>query len=94
MNCPFKVGDCIHEIRPFSANVAGPMILDGLWQLLDLAALPLDSTKPDATVTEITDKGFKYTYDYPIPFGRAAWGMMQDGGECYPEAYKFWRKTL
>ncbi len=92
MECPFKVGDRIHETGPFCVNVAGPMILDGLSQLIDPAALPLDSFKPDATVTELTERGFKYRYDDRVPIGRAQWGTWTEGGECFEGGFQFWRK--
>lgn len=37
----------------------------------------------EATVTALTPRGFVYQYDHPVPFGRAQWGQMQTGGECY-----------
>lgn len=37
----------------------------------------------EATVTALTERGFKYDYDHPVPFGRAQWGQMQIGGEVY-----------
>jgi hypothetical protein len=41
----------------------------------------------DATVTEITERGFKYVYDKPVPFHPLV-GMFT-GGECYvPEHYE------
>lgn len=83
--CPFKVGQRIHEQRSVWAY--------SNTENVSLASLrfELDPTKPDATVTAITAKGFTYEYDNPIPFGRAAWGEMTMGGECYPEGYIYWR---
>lgn len=72
MECPFKVGDKIHEVDASGA---------------------LDVSKPDAMVTEITEKGFKYNYDTPFPIGRIAWGELAVGGECYPLGIRFWKKV-
>jgi len=47
----------------------------------------------ESTVTELTQRGFKYEYDTPQPFGRAAWGQQMTGGEVYldmPES-SHWR---
>lgn len=37
----------------------------------------------EATVTALTPRGFKCEYDNPVPFGRAAWGMMATGDEVF-----------
>lgn len=37
----------------------------------------------EATVTELTSRGFKCEYDHPVPFGRAQWGMMATGDEVF-----------
>lgn len=53
----------------------------------------------EATVTELTPRGFKYVYDHPVPFGRAQWGQQAIGGEVYldmPESVyhlKQWAKS-
>lgn len=83
--CPFKVGQRIHEL----ANGAiFHDIQDGDNRMVMRPTL--DPMRPDATVTAITDKGFTYQYTHPLPFGRAAWGQMMTGGECYPEGYQYW----
>ncbi len=92
MTCPFKVGDRIHGVRTQGVNVAGPMVLDGLWQLLDPASFELDSATPDATVTALTARGFTYRYDHPIQFVRPDWGTMQEG-EIFEGGFQFWRKV-
>ena len=56
----------------------------------DMTRSTLDSSKPDAIVTAASEQGFTYEYDRPIPFGRAAWGEMMIGGDCYPEGYAYW----
>lgn len=78
--CPFKVGQRIHELDPVT-----------FYSEWGMGTKPsIDLTLPDATVTAITDKGFTYVYDHPVPIGRAAWGQMMTGGECYPQGYGFW----
>lgn len=42
-----------------------------------------------ATVTEITEKGFKYKLDEPHSLG-ARFGAYQEG-ECYELGFPFWR---
>ena len=79
--CPFKVGDRVHELSPHV--VYAP---DGPHQLLD-------TSRPDAIVTALTERGFSYDYTHPIPHGRAAWGQMMTGGECFPEGYGYWMKV-
>jgi hypothetical protein len=81
MNCPFQVGDRIHELAPVLSYQDEVVPTD-----------LLDPTKPDATVTEITEYGFAYRYDFRIPIGRAEWGTWTEGGECYSEGFPYWRK--
>jgi len=78
--CPFRVNQRIHELAPVA--------FFGEWGMGTKPSI--DETRPDATVTAITDKGFTYVYDTPVPHGRAAWGQMMTGGECYPEGYRYW----
>ena len=80
MNCPFQVGDRIHELAPVLSyrDDVVPINL-------------LDPTKPDATVTEITECGFAYSYDCKVPIGRAAWGTWTEGGECFENGFSYWR---
>lgn len=40
-----------------------------------------------STVTGHTERGFTYEYDYPVPFGRAAWGQQTTGGEHFTDVY-------
>lgn len=95
--CPFKVGDRIHELW----CTGGYALFTEVEQLLDRDAKPtkelrymeLDPTKPDATVIAITERGFTYRYDTPVPIGRAAWGTWTEGGECFPEGYMYWEKV-
>lgn len=75
-SCPFKVGDRIHELR-FDT-------IRRIWTK--------DEFKPDATVTAITAKGFDYRYDHIVPIGPARWGGWCEGGECYPEGFRFWER--
>ena len=42
-----------------------------------------------ATITEITEKGFKYEYDEAQPF-IPRWGLTFTGGECYQEGFHLW----
>lgn len=86
MICPFKVGDRIHEVRAqagFGHGPEYPVESEPVWEL--------DESKPDATVTALTARGFAYRYDRPIQFVRPDWGMAQ-GGEVYEEGFQFWRK--
>jgi hypothetical protein len=87
MNCPFKVGDIIHEIR------AIPCITVAKDRSRTVSfRRELDEFRPDAVVTAITERGFTYEYDYPVPIGRAEWGEMMVGGECYEAGFSMWRK--
>lgn len=47
-----------------------------------------DTLRPDAIVTELTDKGFKYDYVRHVSLG-ARYGHMT-GGHCLPEGYDLW----
>lgn len=88
MTCPFSVGDRIHERQSVWTYAADPdeaALVEPEWEL--------DPTKPDATVTALTTRGFEYTYDHRIPVGRAPEGTWTDGGECYPEGYHLWVKV-
>lgn len=42
-----------------------------------------------ATVTKITEKGFKYDLDKPKPM-IPRWGMIEMGGECYEIGFYQW----
>lgn len=87
IGCPFKVGDRIHELDvKLSFHATNPFLDKS--EPIDR----LDLTKPDATVTAITEAGFEYIYDCPVPIGRAAWDSHTEGGECFPAGYSFWRK--
>jgi hypothetical protein len=81
--CPFKVGDRVHELAPLTIYCQWGMGKD----------LVRDETRPDAIVTGVTERGFTYEYTCPIPHGRAAWGQMMVGGECFPEGYGYWVKV-
>ncbi len=89
MDCPFKVGDRVHEI----------VSLGVWWEQIDGHLYPTTTPrwrladKPNATVTALTARGFEYRYDYPIPFGRAAWGQTTEGGEVYETGFHMWRKV-
>lgn len=87
MTCPFKVGDRIHEAR------AKPEWLGMIDYARDKPVFEPDTTKPDATVTTLTARGFEYRYDYPIMIGRVEWDQQSVGGECYEEGFHLWRKT-
>ncbi len=89
MTCPFKVGDRVHEVH-HPVSVAGPMVLNGIWQLMDPACLQLDSSRPDATVTALIARGFTYRYDAPVQHGRPFWGT-QIEGEVYEDGFHMWR---
>ncbi len=69
------------------------MVLDGLTQLLSAESFVLDESKPDATVTALTTRGFEYRYDQPHPIGRAQWGTWCNGGECFELGFHLWRKV-
>ncbi len=90
MECPFKVGDRIHEIQfggistSLGATAERPFEDSYIWEF--------DRARPDATVTELTERGFKYRYDERVPIGRAAWGTWTEGGECFEGGFQFWRK--
>lgn len=84
--CPFKAGQRIRPQRCLGAFTSNRVLVYHFpFEFGD------DPTQPDATVTAITEKGFAYEYDNLVPFGRAAWGEMMVGGECYPEGYAYWR---
>jgi hypothetical protein len=86
MICPFAVGDRIHEVR------YPPIIKTGLDDEVSPVLLPeSDPTKPDATVTSFTARGFTYRYDRPIQWGRAEWGTVQEG-ECYEGGFMMWER--
>lgn len=90
------MGDTIHEKTPecwsfvFDADKLGDRKVSGMRMT---APAKLDITKPDAIVTEITERGFKYEYDYPAPIGRAEWGEMAVGGEVYEEGFGMWERV-
>lgn len=87
MICPFKIGDRVHELRNrgvFTRRLEAGFDIPLQWEL--------DMTKPSATVTEITERGFKYEYDDPVPF-IPRWGMTFLGGECFEEGFQYWRKA-
>ena len=87
MNYPFQVGDRIHELRylpTYSHSLEEACKQFVQWEI--------DTSKPDATVTALTEKGFTYTYDRPVPIGRAQWGTYAEGGECFEGGFQFWRK--
>lgn len=86
--CPFKVGDRIHELLSFAIYL-GPRAEEA--RRFVPPPMELDPSKPDATVTAINTNGFAYTYDCPVPIGRAAWGSYTEGGQCYPEGFAYWR---
>jgi len=90
--CPFQVGDRIHEMAPTGGYVRFVLTDEGITEDASHYTFLPDWSKPDATVTAIIENGFTYEYDYPIPHGRAEWGEMCTGGDCYPEGYRFWRK--
>lgn len=89
MICPFQVGDRIHELR--GVPVLGSSFAEVAYKI-NHPAFELDPMKPDATVTEITERGFKYTYDEDVPIGRAAWGTWCEGGECFEAGFQYWHK--
>lgn len=87
ITCPFKVGDRIHEVQSAWTYYSEPdasALVEPEWEL--------DPTKPDATVTELTERGFKYRYDCKVPIGRAQWGTWTEGGECFENGFIYWRK--
>lgn len=45
--------------------------------------------KMKATVTEITEHGFKYEYDAPFNLGHRSGTL---GGQCFFEGFKNWRR--
>lgn len=89
MSCPFQVGDRIHEFRclPVLASSFAEVVYK-----IENPQFELDPTKPDATVTAITERGFIYRYDTKVPVGRAEWGTWTEGGECYSEGFACWQK--
>ena len=86
MNQPFDIGDRIHELVSVEfCDCNQP----------DCGNPPrLDPFYPDAVVTAHTERGFMYRYDKPVPFGRAAWGLMTQGGECLEAGYCRWVKLV
>lgn len=87
--CPFSVGDTIHEISSIgytTTDIGSPFDED-------LSPPTLDESRPDAVVTALTERGFAYEYAYPTPIGRAEWGQMLTGGECFVDGYYRWRKV-
>lgn len=89
MICPFKVGDRVHEVRE---TVMLDTTFMGESVVTETTALEWDPNKPDATVTEITARGFRYRYDRPITFVRANWGTTQEG-EVFENGFEWWRKV-
>ncbi len=83
MTCPFKVGDRVHEL-------AAQTYAWGWHKGED--EFRLDESKPDATVTALTARGFAYRYDTPVQHGRPIWGT-QTEGEVYEGGFQFWRKV-
>ncbi len=85
IDCPFKVGDRIHELHNVHYHAAGtidaPPVVD-----------ELDPSRPDATVTAVTERGFDYDYDERVTFGRAEYGTWTTGGTIFPAGYRWWRK--
>ncbi len=87
MECPFKVGDRIRGLRAQYGFGHGPEYpVDARIEWED------DTSRPDATVTELTERGFKYRYDERVPIGRAQWGTWTEGGEIFEGGFQFWRK--
>ncbi len=82
-DCPFKVGDLIHEWDSQHSWSA-----DGgqTWQTSERV---LNDRHPDAVVTELTPRGFKYQYTERVPF-IAREGSWFEGGECFPSGYHCW----
>jgi hypothetical protein len=87
MTCPFKVGDKVHEVRQ-----PGVFTRDMMDIPLEQSLPELDPSKPDATVTALTARGFTYRYDRPIQFNRPYWGTTQEG-EVFEEGFHWWRKV-
>lgn len=86
MNCPFQVGDRIHELHclpTFAGSFEEAMAKQPRFEL--------DLSKPHATVMAIHENGFDYRYDERVPIGRPSWGTWTEGGTCYPEGYQFWK---
>lgn len=93
MDCPFQIGDRVHEIRYFGLNIRAEGTVTFVTERDNAMLWELDPTKPDATVIALTARGFEYRYDHPIPFGRAADGCVAHGGTCYPGGFHLWRKV-
>ncbi len=95
IECPFKVGDRVHEVVYAGGYSVMQLGMEGVevTSYVPMDDVLLDWSKPDATVTAITERGFEYRYDCKVPIGRAAWGSYTEGGECYPEGYPYWRKV-
>lgn len=88
--CPFEVGDRIHELRCCGYNLSlGPSAEQ---PFIDEPLLTLDDCRPDATVTALTERGFKYRYDCRVPIGRAQWGTYTEGGECFEAGFLYWHR--
>lgn len=88
MTCPFQVGDRIHEVEPvwtYCSEAGDDVLVEPEYEL--------DPTKPDATVTALTARGFTYRYDRPITVGRVAWGQTTQEGECYEDGFHLWRRV-
>lgn len=83
---PFKVGDRIHEWEwlPVPSNTLHYVIKD--------APRRPHGFHPDAIVTELTARGFKYDYVEKVPF-IAREGSYFIGGECFPNGYHMWFKV-
>ncbi len=88
--CPFKVGDRIHEIEFRGVTTSLGATADRPFE--DSYTWELHPNRPDAIVTELTERGFCYRYDSRVPIGRAAWGTWTEGGECFEDGFQFWRK--
>ncbi len=107
MDCPFKIGDRIHELVCFpmlEVPTYGDVIamerffspIEREHPATDKWKMPefeSDPMKPDATVTAITERGFTYRYDCRVPIGRLAWNTWVEEGECYEAGFHMWRKV-
>lgn len=73
--CPFKVGDRIHELMWIGSS-------KGYFQ-------QFITSKPDATVTRVTEQSFQYEYVEKMRV-HANEDRYYTGGECYPGGYHTW----
>lgn len=68
-----------YEFSPFEGNMSCPFKIGDRIR-------SSQASEPPATVTELTERGFKYVYDYVWNM-HPRLGLRHTGGECYTDVY-------